>query len=105
MCVYISIIFASPLYMYVMCLTSLSDSFDERAANTHCSKSKSNTLLIALYGALNPQRMQCKLYNIYQMQCRLYLPDSAQTVSTPLDMRWENRTHSIVGEGRYQHMI
>ena len=37
---------------------------------------------------LHPQRMQCKLY-IYRMKCSPYLPDSAQTVSIPMNVGWE----------------
>ena len=40
------------------------------------------------------ERMQSKLYDIYQKQCILYLTDSAQTASTPDDVWMKEWTHN-----------
>ena len=38
-------------------------------------------------------------YDIYLMQCILYLPDSAQTVPTPVDVWQEDRIPPITQRG------
>ena len=53
---------------------------------------------------LHPHRIRCKLYNIYQTQCMLYLTDLAETVSTHVDVCREDQTPPItqVGVSRQQ---
>ena len=65
---------------------------------------------------MHPQRMQCKLYNIYQMHYIMYLPDAVYnvstrcsavniyhlqeiTVSTPVDVCREDRNPPISQRG------
>ena len=50
---------------------------------------------------LHPQRMQCQLYAISQMQCRLYLPEAVQAVSVDV---WRTPPITQGGVGR-QHNL
>ena len=54
---------------------------------------------------LHPQRIQCKLYAIYQMQCILYPPDSEKNVSTPVEVWREDRMHPITQRGQLQQAM